>query len=298
MKLSKYTANKRIDLTVLAIVIIAIVVLLATQTLFAQIKIGGIKIDGINLPTKKDKDGAKRTKTGNEDKGTTPADEKTDSQGSKDDPPEWFVNVMVGDMRDAKADIDSYTPEGKIYLVRSPLAPWLLRAVSQKARDAYAIDKKFQDWRKANAGNKYDTGLDDLAASAAQKLPAYIPGPKNFAFRDAAMEKMTKGNLKNFSTLTVHKIGLFHSTWVIEKDSSGFPANRYREGYIWARDSSDDHPYCHLYGFVVQQDYAGGGTYGATGVIFNTDALFGCPAKLEQLNKRIQATAPKQLSRR
>jgi hypothetical protein len=281
MKSSKYTTNKRNDLTVLAIVIIAIVVLLATQTLFAQIRIGDIKIDGLNLPTRKDKDVAKGAKSGGEepnDATGTRADEKTDSQNSKDDPPQWFVNVMVGDMRDAKADIESYTPEGKIYLVRSPLAPWLLRAVSQKARDAFAIDKKFQDWRKANAGNKYDTGLDDLAASAAKKLPAYIPGAKNFAFRDAAMERMMKAKLANFSTLKVHKIGLFHSNWVIEKDSSGFPANRYREAYIWARDPSDDHPYCHLYGFVVQQDYAGGGTYGATGVIFNTDALFGCPA--------------------
>ncbi|MEQ1764151.1 MAG: hypothetical protein ABL984_13545 [Pyrinomonadaceae bacterium] len=283
MNSSKYSANKRTDLTILAIVIIAIIVLLATQTIFAQIKVGGIKVDGINLPTKKDKGGAKGAKSGNENQGgatgTTSPDQGTDPQGSKDDPPEWFVNVMVGDMRNAQEDVDSYTPEGKIYLVRSPLAPWLLRAVSQKAREAFAIDKKFQDWRKANLGNKYDTGLDALAAAAAKKLPAYIPGPKNFAFRDAAMEKMMKDKLKNFSTLKVHKIGLFHSAWIIEKDSLGFPANRYREAYIWARDSADDHPYCHLYGFVVQQDYAGGGTYGATGVIFNTDALFGCPTK-------------------
>lgn len=281
MNSSEYSANKRGNAKIVAITIAAIGVL-ATQSAFAQIKIGGVKLDGINLPNiKKDKDRTKDPKSANQGStvGTTTADPKADPRASKDDPPEWFVNVMVGDMRNAQEDIDSYTPEGKIYLVRSPLAPWLLRAVSQKARDAFAIDKKFQDWRKANSGNKYDTGLDALAASAAKKLPAYIPGAKNFAFRDAAMEKMMKDKLKNLATLKIHKIGLMHSAWVIEKDSSGFPANRYREAFIWATDSSDDHPYCHLYGFVIQQDYAGGGTYGATFAYLNTDALFGCPAK-------------------
>ena len=254
-------------------IFLAAILLIGVEAISAQIstsgsKIGGEKrvdiIRGLGRIVKTGKTGENKT---------------SDSTGQIDDPPEWFVNVMIGDIRDAKEDIDSYTPEGKVYLVRSPLAPWLLRAVSQKARDAFAIDKKFQDWRKANAGNKYDTGLDELAASAAKKLPTYIPGPKNFAFRDAAMEKMMKDKLKNFSTLQIHKIGLFHSAWIIEKDSFGFPANRYREAYIWARDSSDDHPYCHLYGFVVQQDYAGGGTYGATWAYQNTDVLVGCTAK-------------------
>lgn len=204
------------------------------------------------------------------------ADKTTDPQGSKDDPPEWFVNVMVGDIRDAKEDIDSYTPEGKIYLVRSPLAPWLLRAVSQKARDAFAVDKKLQDWRKATPGNKYDAGLDALATAAAKKLPEYLPKQNQFALRDPSIERMMTAKLKNAATLKTLKIGILHANWQIEKNSLGLPTNRYREGFIWIKDPADDHPYCHVYGFVIQQDYSGGGTYGASFVYQNTDTLFGC----------------------
>lgn len=75
------------------------------------------------------------------------------------------------------------------------------------------------------------------------------------------------------------KIGIFNANWQIEKNDLGIPVNRYREAFIWGKDSADDYQYCHLYGFVIQQDYSGGGTYGATWVYQNTDTLFGCPAK-------------------
>jgi len=258
--------DEKLDISIIFLAV-ALIIFIVAKNVYPQITIGDPLVDGTKKTTGRDKSSE-----------LSRSEIKRTNTTSTDEPPEWFVKVVVGDINDAKADVDSYTPEGKIYLVRSPLAPWLLRAVSQKAREAFAVDKKFQDWRKATPGNKYDTGLDALAASAAQKLPSYIPGPKNFVFRDPTMEKVMKDKLKNLATLKVHKIGLFHSSWVIEKDSSGFPANRYREAYIWAKDSADDHPYCHLYGFIVQQDYAGGGAYGATGVILNTDALFGCPA--------------------
>jgi hypothetical protein len=89
---------------------------------------------------------------------------------------------------------------------------------------------------------------------------------------------MMKGTLRNLSTLKIHKIGLFHGNWQISKDDYGLPNARYKQGYIWVRDTTDDHPYCHLYQVNIIQDYAGGGTYAASYARFLDDTLFGCPA--------------------
>jgi hypothetical protein len=195
-----------------------------------------------------------------------------------DEPPEWWLNVMISDINKAKEEVDLYTNAAeRLYLVSTPSSPWLLRAVSPKAREEFAKDKKFDEWRVADKGNKFDAALDALNAAAAKKLPAYIPNAKNFALHDAALEKMMKAKLKNAATLKIHKIGIFDANWRIEKNDAGIPVNRYREAYIWGKDSADDYQYCHLYGIVLQQDYAGGGSYGATWAYVNTDSLFGCP---------------------
>lgn len=256
------------------VIFFAAVLLTVTQASFSQIRIGGIKVDGIKLPTTS----GGNTKA-NPDIKT--AGQETTSSGTKnggDDPPEWWLKVIVGDIETAKGEVEIYTPEGRMYLVSSPLAPWLLRAVSKKAREEFAVDKKLNDWRKANANNSFDTALDALAASAAKKLPTYLPKASSFALRDAALEQMIKTKLKNAATVKTLKIGIMHSNWQIEKNDLGIPINRYREAFIWGKDSSDDHPYCHVYGFVIQQDYTGGGTYGSTGAYLNTDVLVGCPA--------------------
>jgi hypothetical protein len=281
MKKINMKSLKSINRWILKLTFPAVVLTVAAPALFAQIKIGEIEINGIKRP----KITKRKNPPGNNESQNPQPETKTDGQttnsttrSTADEPPEWWLNVMLGDIGTAKEEVDTYTREGKMYLVSSASAPWLLRAVSEKARTEFAVDKKFNDWRKANAGNKFDTALDALAASAAKKLPGYIPNNNNFANRDVALEKMMKAQLKNLATLQQFKIGLFHASWVIEKNDAGLPANRYREAYIWAKDSADDHNYCHLYGFVVKQDYAGGGTYGATGIYLNTDALFGCPA--------------------
>jgi hypothetical protein len=271
MKSLKFISRKSGKITVLAIILV-----ITTQNYFAQIKIGGIKIDGIKstIKTKEEK-----PKENTETKPESAETASTNTQNGSEDPPEWWLNVMVSDINQAKEEVDLYTnPEERLYLVSTPSSPWLLRAVSSKAREEFSNDKKLGDWRKANAGNKFDTALDELAAAAAKKLPIYIPNSKNFNIRDAALEQMIKAKLKNSATLKISKIGLLHSIWVVEKNDLGIPLNRYREAFIWAKDSADDHKYCHQYGFVIQQDYAGGGTYGATYAYLNTDNLFGCPA--------------------
>lgn len=268
MKSFKITQNKGHEIFLLA-VIVAIILLVAAQNLFSQINIRDIAVDALKRPKAAD---AKDRRSGRNEQAGTSAATQTD------DPPNWFLNVIASDIEKAKAEVDIYTPEGRMYLVSTPLAPWLLRAVSEKAREEFSTDKKLTDWRKANPNNKFDSGLKALAESAAKKLPTYIPKASSFALRDAALEKLIKTKLKNAASVNTLKIGIMHSNWQIEKNDLGIPINRYREAFIWGKDSSDDHPYCHVYGFVIQQDYTGGGIYGATYAYLNTDVLFGCPA--------------------
>jgi hypothetical protein len=47
---------------------------------------------------------------------------------------------------------------------------------------------------------------------------------------------------------------------------------------VWARSTLNDHPYCRIYWINIIQDYAGGGTYGASYAYFVNDELAGCPA--------------------
>lgn len=259
----------------LVVLIIAIILLVAGQRVFGQIRIGGIKIDGIKGPGVT-KGGPATSKPEPVRGGGNP-----EAEQRGDDPTSSFIAGLVYNITETRSEVEGYTPEGKIYLVSTPKEPWLVRAVSAKAREAYAVEKKFNDWRKGDPKNKYDAELDTLAAAAAKKLPLYLPKASFFAIRDAALEKLIKGTFKTAdpAKIQVLKIGLLHANWQIEKNGLGLPVNRYREAFIWARNTDDDHPYCHLYGFVVQQDYAGGGTYSATRVYQNTDALHGCPVK-------------------
>ncbi len=69
--------------------------------------------------------------------------------------------------------------------------------------------------------------------------------------------------------------------WNLEvpvENELGIPKARYKQGYVWVRVTSDDHPYCHLYQINIIQDYAGGGTYGASYAKFLDNNLSGCPA--------------------
>lgn len=152
---------------------------------------------------------------------------------------------------------------------------WIPVAVSQRAR---------QEYFKRNGGPKaaerqaaLTPALDALAAAAAKKLPLFKPNPSVFAYRNPAGEQMAIRGLKNASTLKVSKAGFEEANWLIEKNALGIPLNRYKHGYIWARDSADDHQYCHLYIIYLQQDYAGGGRYGQSFTKIRDDQIVGCP---------------------
>jgi hypothetical protein len=183
------------------------------------------------------------------------------------------ISVFLDDIKKAKSEIERYNPADWLYLVsEGDASAALLRAVSPRERQKF-----LSEWSKANGINKLVAPFDDLAAAAAKKLPTYIPKPNGFAFHNPLPEKMMKGALDNVSTLKINKIGLSENAWLIDKNDIGIPMSRYKHGSIWARDTSDDHPYYHFYRVNIIEDYAGGGTYGASYAKLVQDELVGCP---------------------
>ena len=152
---------------------------------------------------------------------------------------------------------------------------YVLYAVSPRAREKWMKDSNALEFKP-----NLDPVLDALAASAAKGLPAYKPNAAAFQFRDPVAEKLLLGYFKNPATVTVHRIGLNTAGWQIQKDNYNLlPSYRYKTAYVYVRDSSDDHPYCHVIGATIKQDYAGGGTYSTeTYRSSANDDLFGCPA--------------------
>jgi len=189
-----------------------------------------------------------------------------------------WVRAHGDNIAEKQREVEAFDPNTKRYMVSTTTYDYLLFAVSPRAREQWLKDANALDLRQSKY-NTIDPALDALAAAAAKKLPTYVPGPANFAFHNPIEERMMKGTLGDLAKLTIHKIGLAHNTWQISKDEYGLlPTSRFKRGYVWVRDTTDDHPYCHLYQINIIQDYAGGGTYGASYAKFLDNTLQGCPA--------------------
>jgi hypothetical protein len=79
--------------------------------------------------------------------------------------------------------------------------------------------------------------------------------------------------------LVVHKIGFYQGTWNIEKNDLGIPLRRYKTGAIYGRNPNSDHPYCWIWTINIRQDYAGGGTYGASYAKYMDRDIAACPGR-------------------
>jgi hypothetical protein len=245
----------------LRIVIVSAMLLTAIGVAFAQIKVGGVTI---TLPEKR-----------------RPADQTaarpqpTPTQARRTASSDAWVDIMLDELKKKQAEVEAFDPgsPNRAFDLFTPY--WIPVAVSQRARQEY-----FRRNGGPNAAARQAAlmpALDALAAAAASKLPLFMPAPAVFAYRNPAGEKMAIQGLKNAATIKVHKIGFEEANWLFEKNALGIPLNRYKHGHIWARDSADDHPYCHLYIIYLQQDYAGGGTYGQAFTKIRDDQIVGCP---------------------
>jgi hypothetical protein len=119
--------------------------------------------------------------------------------------------------------------------------------------------------------------LDSLAASVSKKISGFKPDAGKFAFRSPADERLMMAQLRPSATRKIIKIGLSKANWEIYKNRIGLPSYRFKRGYVWAKDSADDHPFCKLYYISIVQQYGGGGLYGASAAKYEETNLIGCP---------------------
>lgn len=183
-----------------------------------------------------------------------------------------WVESHLGDIAKRQKEVDSFTPD-RGWLINSNNYDHLLYAVSPTAREKWLASSNALDYKNCLA-----SAFDKLAASAANKLPLYLPNTKVYAQHNPAEERLMKSKINDLADHKIFYTGIQEPNWLIDKNEWGLPKSRYKHGMVWVRYMPNDHPYCRVYYINIIQDYAGGGTYGASYAAFIEDQLFGCPA--------------------
>jgi hypothetical protein len=175
----------------------------------------------------------------------------------------------------AKAEADAYPgPDQQIWVLGPQTFEYILPAISIKERKKWTQSHGITTPEGQKA---YDEAFNALKASLDKQLPRHIHRDEKFVYKDAAAEKVVIQSLKNAATLQVYKSGLIHSSCKPERDSYGNILDCYRSAFIWARDTSNDYKFCHLYQVTYMQDYMGNG-YGPAYGKFVDDNIVACPA--------------------
>jgi hypothetical protein len=185
-----------------------------------------------------------------------------------------WLETHLEEIAKRQKEVDGFTPD-RGWMTGSFTYDHLLNAVSPSEREKWLKGSNALDYKDCP---NLVSAFAALNASAAKQLPLFVANPKAFNFRNPAEEKMIKGILENPARYKIFKIGLNQASWLISKNDFGLPTARYKHGMMWLRDTQSDHPYCYFTYVNVIQDYAGGGTYGASYANFIKDELAGCPA--------------------
>ena len=255
----------------------AAILLLTAHSATAQIRIGRVTVTIPELPKPRRTEKPANTTPASGDTSATNKRESSNESSSTSSPSspqsDARLEILLEEINKRKKEVETYDPSERSQFVTMSTPELFLPAISMRARAAYYKRDQLNERQQA----ALNPALDSLAAAAAKKLPLYKPDSTVFAFHNPAAELMMKQSLKNAATLKVNRSGIKEGNWLIEKNEFGIPVDRYKHGYIWARDSSDDHPYCHLYTIFVQQNYAGGGGYGAVFAHLSDNEIVGCP---------------------
>lgn len=185
-----------------------------------------------------------------------------------------WLRAHVEDINKRREEIDSFTPDRGWFAGRST-NDHVLFAVSPAAKEKWLKDSEALDFKDCPT---LVAAFDKLAASAAKKLPQYLPNTKVYPMHNPLEEKLMKAKISNLADHKIFYIGIQEPSWLIDKNEFGIPKSRYKHGMVWVRYTPNDHPYCRIYYINIIQDYAGGGTYGASYGYFVKDQLSGCPA--------------------
>jgi hypothetical protein len=185
-----------------------------------------------------------------------------------------WLTAHIEMIAERQQEVDSFTSD-RGWLTSTSTYDHLLNAVSPSAREKWLTGAKALEYKDCP---NLVTAFDKLSASAAQKIPLFIPNTRAYAIHNPIEEKLMKSKINNLTDHKIHYIGIKQASWLIDKNSLGIPTSRYKHGMVWARYTPNDHPYCRIYYINIIQDYAGGGTYGASYGYFVRDELAGCPA--------------------
>lgn len=172
--------------------------------------------------------------------------------------------------------VASYHPQKDAFIVNPHDGQWLKRAVSMKEREKW-LSEFFKYGDPDGVKETFLKKLDKLSEVGKKIIPTFKPNPKNFSVHNAAEEILMKNELGDLSKIRIYQIGLAQSNWDIQKNGLGIPEKRFKVGYAWGQDSTDDHSYCKLYQVNIIQDYSGAGTYGASYAVYLENWLTGCP---------------------
>jgi hypothetical protein len=182
----------------------------------------------------------------------------------------WNLQQNLDDLPAIQKKVDGYLPNTRSWLAGEFDDPWLRRAISMREREKWAKHEKMSP----EHNKLFDPAFNSLAASIAKKMPLHKPLPGYFTFHNPAEEEIIKAYLNNIGRLKIHKIGFPDDEW----QQTGTTNPPYKKAYVWAKDTSDDHAYCHLFVFKLAQQYQGGGQYGgAPDCALQEDILVGCP---------------------
>lgn len=252
-----------------------IVFALATQTAWAQITITIPGFKKIKKP--KIEQPQTESTSGNGQSNQTSSNGDGQTKESKTAAPTGncagniWVESHLEDIAKRQQEVDSFSPD-RGWLVNSNNYDHLLYAVSPRAREKWLTDANALAFKNCLA-----PAFNNLAASAAAKLPLFLPNTRAYAQHNPAEERLMKSKINDLADHKIFYIGIQEPNWLIDKNELGIPKSRYKHGMVWVRYAPNDHAFCRVYYINIIQDYAGGGTYGASYGAFIEDKLFGCP---------------------
>lgn len=255
---------------------VLMVLIFGGQAVNAQITISIPKIPKIKKPKIEQTTDAADTTSGNNRNGQSDSSTQQKESEPKYEPLDARLSLFLDEIAKAQKDVDKYNSNDYLYLVDATGSEWMWRSVSAKERAEF--EEKWKSVMTPAAKKRFDEGFAALAASAANKLPTYKGNINKFNVHNAAEERMMKGVLTKIADYKIFSSGLEQSAWLIDKNDYGLPTARYKHGVIYLRDTKSDHPYCYATYVNIKQDYAGGGTYGASYARFIEDEMVGCPA--------------------
>jgi hypothetical protein len=186
-----------------------------------------------------------------------------------------LARIFLQDIEKTRKQAAEYTPGLRGYFVQdfSDNTNIYLRAALSPSRRKEWLGKQGPEMAKC-----LTPALDELAAVARRTLPTYRP--TGYAVRNASEERIALGTITDIASATVFKVGIDSMNWKIQKNNFDLPTQRYKWALIWAKypTTISDDGNCRIFYVKISQDYAGGGTYGATYGTFWKDEYAGCPA--------------------